>query len=482
SLSTKLQEPRLLHFSLLDKAMAVEVDVQGKTRSYSAEDSHLVIIVGKRLQRIPLYDVVSADFNREVKSLELGYVTRRKKSGPLLFIRVKGQVKGSEDEAAEFSTTLLEKAYEGVKRNRRLKVLINPNGGVGKAVPLFKLSVEPVLRAAGCSLDIVHTKGHGDAFDIAKNLPLDEFDALLTVSGDGLIHEVLNGFGKHPKPKKALAIPVAPVPAGSGNGLSLNLLGIEDGFDPVAAALNAVKGKPMSIDIFSITQNGETSLSFMSQALGLMADLDLGTEHLRWMGDTRFFYGFLRGLIKFKSCALELSYKIAEEDKNTMFNTLKARREGTRPNYTPPAEDLGDVALPKPRYSSTDNDGWTTFDKPSLFIYAGQGPYVGRDFMAFPVSLPDDGLIDIFVQAKSTRGDAIAMMDEAPRGGIYWNENCHYIKAHAYRIRPLSKRGSLSVDGERYPFEEFQVEVIPKLATLLSPYGCYAAEFKRQES
>ncbi|EEB95738.1 hypothetical protein MPER_05246, partial [Moniliophthora perniciosa FA553] len=100
----------------------------------------------------------------------------------------------------------------------------------------------------------------------------------------------------------------------------------------------------------------------------------------------------------------------------------------------------------------------------------------------FPVSLPDDGLIDIFVQAKSTRGDTIAMMDEAPRGGIYWNENCHYIKAHAYRIRPLSKTGSLSVDGERYPFEEFQVEVIPKLATLLSPYGCYAAEFKRQKS
>ncbi|EEB90479.1 hypothetical protein MPER_11311, partial [Moniliophthora perniciosa FA553] len=148
--------------------MAVEVDVQGKTRSYSTEDSYL---------RVPLYNILSSDFNKEAKSLELGYVTQRKKSGPLLFIRVKGQVKSSEDEAAEFSTTLLEKAYEGVKRNRRLKVLINPNGGVGKAVPIFKISVEPVLHAAGCFLDIVHTKAHGDAFDIAKSLPLDEFDA-----------------------------------------------------------------------------------------------------------------------------------------------------------------------------------------------------------------------------------------------------------------------------------------------------------------
>jgi hypothetical protein len=29
--------------------------------------------------------------------------------------------------------------------------------------------------------------------------------------------------------------------------------------------------------------------------MGLMADLDINTEHLRWMGDTRFIYGFLRG-------------------------------------------------------------------------------------------------------------------------------------------------------------------------------------------
>jgi sphingosine kinase len=33
----------------------------------------------------------------------------------------------------------------------------------------------------------------------------------------------------------------------------------------------------------------------MSQAMGLMADLDIGTEHLRWMGDTRFMYGLIRG-------------------------------------------------------------------------------------------------------------------------------------------------------------------------------------------
>lgn len=49
----------------------------------------------------------------------------------------------------------------------------------------------------------------------------------MTVSGDGLIHEVLNGFAEHADPLKAFSIPVAPVPTGSGNGLSLNILGAE---------------------------------------------------------------------------------------------------------------------------------------------------------------------------------------------------------------------------------------------------------------
>lgn len=43
-------------------------------------------------------------------------------------------------------------------------------------------------------------------------------------------------------------------------------------------------GKPMPIDLFSVTQDGKRSLSFFSQCMGLMAELDLWTEHLRFMG------------------------------------------------------------------------------------------------------------------------------------------------------------------------------------------------------
>jgi sphingosine kinase len=73
----------------------------------------------------------------------------------------------------------------------------------------------------------------------------------------------------------------------------------------------------MPLDICSVTHDNARRFSFMSVAMGLMCDIDLGeysqkflrqgfpltrfsaigigTEHLRWLGDTRFVYGFLKG-------------------------------------------------------------------------------------------------------------------------------------------------------------------------------------------
>lgn len=65
------------------------------------------------------------------------------------------------------------------------------------------------------------------AWEIARDLPLGKYDAIAAVSGDGLIHEILNGFAEHKEAMKAFQTPLVPIPAGSGNALSLNLLGME---------------------------------------------------------------------------------------------------------------------------------------------------------------------------------------------------------------------------------------------------------------
>ncbi|KAF9533023.1 ATP-NAD kinase-like domain-containing protein [Crepidotus variabilis] len=379
----------------------------------------------------------------------------------------------------------------GVKRSRSFLVFVNPFGGTKQGAAIFTNKVYPLFKASGCELEVIHTTRQGHGLEVAKTLRLDHYDAIVTVSGDGLIHEVLNGLAQHAEAAHALATPVVPIPTGSGNGLSLNLLGIEEGFDVAAAALGAIKGRHMKVDLFSFVQGGQRSISFMSQSLGLMADVDIGTDHLRWMGDTRFMVGLIKGIAQYKRCPVKLSYKLAEQDKHKMAEAVHSRtKELAKLGRTPlasPSNSGSEVSfhdgptagLPPLQYLKEDEDGWVTFDEPILYVYAGKGPYVGRDFMAFPVSLPDDGLIDICVMPAGSRLDIIGGLDGAEKGAAFWNQKLLYVKAYAYRIQPTKKQqGYLSVDGEQFPFEDFQVEVHRGLGTTLSMYGHYVAPFE----
>jgi len=77
---------------------------------------------------------------------------------------------------------------------------------------------------------------------------------------------------------------------------------------------------------------------------------------------------------------------------------------------------------------------------------------------------------------QSNRGEVVKAIGVAPTGGQYWIESQHYFKVHAYRAKPLGS-GYLSVDGEAFPFEEFQVEAHTGLAATLSMLGHYAVDF-----
>jgi sphingosine kinase len=169
------------------------------------------------------------------------------------------------------------------------------------------------------------------------------------------------------------------------------------GTDIGGAVLNALKGVPTPLDLFELTTPGASktrTFTYMTQAVGLMADLDLGTEHLRWMGDTRFMYGFVRGIVTHRACPVRLAIKVAEDDKRAMVRACEAARSAASPFACKGAklgrfdstaedgqEDLSDeeaAKLPDLKYDMKSTHGWVEVDQSPLFVYAGQGPYVGR--------------------------------------------------------------------------------------------------------
>lgn len=109
-----------------------------------------------------------------------------------------------------------------------------------KGRSIYTHTIAPLFEAAKCDLEVIcscpllhlysylshitlDTSRRQHAFEIAQSMDL-KYDAVVSVSGDGLVHEILNGFARHERSGDAFAIPVVPLPTGSGNGLSMNLL------------------------------------------------------------------------------------------------------------------------------------------------------------------------------------------------------------------------------------------------------------------
>ncbi|KAH7103880.1 ATP-NAD kinase-like domain-containing protein [Auriculariales sp. MPI-PUGE-AT-0066] len=425
---------------------------------------------------IPLSHIIWAEANASSNGIRVSALVRKGTTNGVL-THWDCTVTGDAAAAESWATSLMAAAYKDVQPRRKFRVFVNPVGGQGHGKTIWTKRVKPIFDAAHAQVDITVTERGGHAGELVREMALD-YDAILTVSGDGLIHEILNGLANRPDARKALQIPVAPIPTGSGNGFSVSLIGLKEGLDPGMAALNAIKGQPMDIDLCSMTQKDSKVYTFMSQSMGLMADCDLGTENLRWMGNARFMFGFLRGLVSFKSCPIELSICVSSDDKKKMVESHRALRSkhiasSSRSNLLEGDEE---AELPPLRYAEGPDENWITFEKPVLYVYAGKVPYVSIDLCQFPIVHPNDGLIDLVIQERSNRGEVVKAIGVAPTGKQYWIESQHYFKVHAYRAKPLGP-GFLSVDGEAYPFEEFQVEAHAGLATTLSMLGHYAVDF-----
>ena len=288
------------------------------------------------------------------------------------------------DEVSKWVSSLLDRAYGKAQRKKRMKVLVNPHSGKGSAEKWYHRDIEPLLKAARCVIDMAKTKYPGDAVDIAEKIDIEAFDVVAACSGDGLPHEIFNGFGKRPDAKKALAkVAVVNIPCGSGNAMSLNLTGTDSAS---LATLAVIKGIPTPLDLVSITQGSTRTLSFLSQSAGIVAESDLATENMRWMGGARFTVGFLTRLYSKTVYPCDLAVKVAIEDKAAIkehYRKERANNESAseRRGYKALLDDdasassgTGD-ALPPLRYGTINDklpEGWelVPYDKMGNF-YCG---------------------------------------------------------------------------------------------------------------
>ena len=372
---------------------------------------------------------------------------------------------------------LLDRAYGESQRKKRIKVLINPFGGKGSAQKWFSRDIEPIFAAARCTVDIEKTQYQGHAVEIAEKLNTDAYDVIAACSGDGLPHEVFNGLGKKHDATIALSkVAVVQLPCGSGNAMSWNLNGTDS---TSLAALCVVKGIKTPLDLVSVTQGHNRTLSFLSQSVGIVAESDLGTEHIRWMGGARFTYGILIRLLRKTAYPCDLAIKVDIARKGDIRDHYRKELSNTAPISArrDNIEDKDCIGLPHLRYGTINDElppDWTLVpcDKLGNF-YSGNMAYMAAETNFFPASLPNDGHSDLVtIDADISRTASLKSLLAVANGTHFDMPHVNYRKISGYRIIPKGQQdGYISIDGERVPFQPFQAEVHKGLGTVLSRRG-----------
>jgi len=113
---------------------------------------------------------------------------------------------------------------------------------VPQALSIFNTTVAPLFRAAGVKYTVIITERANHARDLLRSDPLDGFDGVISVGGDGMFSELFNGlllrsmdenggsqnFENENFEVRAPKIRIGLIPGGSTNAVALSLYGTTD--------------------------------------------------------------------------------------------------------------------------------------------------------------------------------------------------------------------------------------------------------------
>lgn len=176
------------------------------------------------------------------------------------------------------------KAYE-----KKVLAVICPKSGSGKAESLFK-QAEDALKSNGFIFDTLTTTHKNHAKEYIQELDketLKQYYSILCFSGDGIIHELLNGFYARPDYTE-LDLRIAPFLGGENNSMILNSL---SNWNLTKSLLNMVyvstRARFRSTTITKyLTSNLDSHViySMIGLNLGFYTDLDLFRKQKSWFG------------------------------------------------------------------------------------------------------------------------------------------------------------------------------------------------------
>jgi len=291
-------------------------------------------------------------------------------------------------------------------KNNHILFIVNPISGIKNNQVIAKQIIQ-ILNDNHITVDTIYTKHKNYAKEYILNMKNPLYTSILILGGDGTINEILNGILL----RKDRYLPIFGfLPGGTGNSVlhDLNYL------DPISALAPILNNSIKYIDVMSLTFNHHVEYSINILGWGLVSDIAILAEKLRFIGQIRYDLASLYYIMKLKArdCQLIIDNKLYHD-----------------------------------KY---------------IFILIQNTIHTGKGMKAAPNAILDDGLIDIvFVNQAANRFELIKLLAKLSSGTHIQSEYVQYKQVHKIKLLPTVNE-AVNIDGDVKNQTPVEVSVLSK--------------------
>lgn len=351
---------------------------------------------------------------------------------------------------------------------KRVLVIVNPTSGSGaaSAVKSNVATLVSILVEAALEPVVLYTERHRHAVQLVADHAPDElarFAAVVAVGGDGTLHEILNGlvkvFQSHGKVTTNWSDvpPIAVLAAGSGNAIaaSTGLKSAQHAALNIVHSLRTGAAKPMAVMVMRYSKKGGdgSELSAVGgMQWGFTANVDQGTECLRWLGDVRFDVGAALHIAKRRTAHARIKVTVDVAQHERVASDIESERK--RRTGASRTVDYGEK-VGEDSYLLEGN---------FVMCVAWNAAFIAEGFKVTPKAcVTETGMFDfIVVRDDISRGEMLKMMTSVEDGSFMWKtESFVYYKATRIEFEQLEGE-YLTIDGESAPVKPFVLEMAPQ--------------------
>jgi sphingosine kinase len=373
---------------------------------------------------------------------------------------------------------------------KRCLIILNPISGGGNSRRWCHTLVKPVLEAHDMHVTVLETKSAGHAGQFLREYAAlqNQFDLLISISGDGLLNEILNALvarampsPSEPQPDPAStqfhsllrdalhSLPIAILPGGTSNGLVASLYGPKS--DVVDVLRKIMSSDPRSTDIMSVEApyTGEDSLTqdhitsqyvahpvrvdILTYLYGLVADNDHFAERTfrNWPFAIRTTLAPLLAIALARTYSADVRIKplpVSEEE----------RKKWHLSDPTPLQDWEGNGTSRDGKWKQWRGSDWSS-------VVAMNVSWPAHDVLFAPSALPDDGAIYFCaVRNAMSRFKLLNIFLSVDTGAHNALPQCDYFKCEAICVHPRKPNGNMCISGEKLPIQATMIRVQHKAA------------------